>query len=193
MPRITPDDLNYCVQFNQCLDCYREEKSTKAVAPLLRQKRGNLQVPCCQEHFEEYKRKVKQATAMKYARRVARRQKAGLCAYHGCNNQLIPPELLPSWRRDERTCGRHGTFNPAWLNRVSIFKLILDHCLTPEQRKIARLQSIIYKRGSGLVFARIQYPKYSTTDIWPMSELKRLHKTARSKKALNPALPGATS
>ena len=31
MPRITKDDLEYCVKFNKCWDCYREEKDAQAL------------------------------------------------------------------------------------------------------------------------------------------------------------------
>ena len=31
MPRITKDDLEYCVEFNKCCDCYMEEKDVKAL------------------------------------------------------------------------------------------------------------------------------------------------------------------
>jgi len=198
MPRITQDDLKYCVEFDECWDCYIKDRPPEAQEipksrePLLRQQRGNLQVPCCQKHFKEYERKVKEASDSKYKRRKARRAKAGLCVSHGCNKNLIPPELLPFWRRGESTCGIHGKSNPPWLNRLAIIKLIMDHCLTPEQRKVARPQNVIYKRGSELVFVRIQYPNYSATEIWATSVLKRLYKKFHSKKAPDSAAAGAT-
>jgi len=176
MPRITPDDLKYCVKFNQCWDCYTKDKPTLTTEPLPRQQRGNLQVPCCQEHWNDYETKVKQTNALKYARRLARRQQAGRCVYHGCNHKLIPAELLPFRRRGEHTCGQHAKSNPSWLNRGAIIQLIMDHCLTPEQRRIARPQNIIYKRGSELVFVSIQYPNHYTTQIWATRVLKRLYK-----------------
>src|SRR6266849_10862811 len=70
MPRITKDDLEYCVKLNKCWDCYREEKDVQAFG---RQRRRKLRVPCCRKHFEE----MRQANALKYARHCERRQKAG--------------------------------------------------------------------------------------------------------------------
>ena len=170
MPRITKDDLEYCVKSMMCYDCYREEKDVQAVRLQLRRK---LRVPCCRRHFADHAGKMRQARASKYTRHCESSQKAGLCGYLGCQSKLIPPELLPRWRRGERTCGQHGTFKPFQINRIAMLQFIMDHCLTPQQRKNARPQNIIYKRGDGLVFVGIQYPTGYLTQIWSASSLER--------------------
>jgi hypothetical protein len=188
MPRITKDDLEYCVKFNKCWDCYREEKDVQAFG---RQRRRKLRVPCCRKHFDDHIGKMRQANALKYARHCERRQKAGLCGYHGCRAKLIPQELLPLWRRGELTCGQHGTFKPFQINRIAIVQFIMDHCLTPEQRKIAKPQNIIYKRGDGLAFIGIQYPNRYETHVGSASNLERRIKEIRSQKVFDTARSGA--
>jgi hypothetical protein len=189
MPRITKDDLEYCSKFDKCLDCYREEKDVQALRFQLRRK---LRVPCCRKHFDGYVEKMSQANALKYARHSERRQKAGLCGYHGCQAKLIPRELLPSWRRNERTCGQHGTFKAFQINRSAIIQYIMD-CMTPEERAVAKLQNVIYKRGEGLVFIGIQYPNRYVTGAGSASRLERQIKEIRSQNVCPPAQSGPTS
>ena len=188
MPRITKDDLEYCVKFNKCWDCYREEKDVQAFG---RQRRRKLRVPCCRKHLDDHIEKMRQAKALKYARHCERRQKAGLCGYHGCRAKLIPQELLPPWGRRERTCGQHGTFKPFQINRIAIVQFIMDHCLTPEQRETAMLQNVIYKRGEGLAFIGIQYPNRYETHAGSASNLERRIKEIRSQKVFDTARSGA--
>ena len=188
MPRITKDDLEYCVEFKKCCDCYMEEKDVKA---LVFQPRGKQRVPCCRKHFEDHAGKMRQAYALKYARHSERKQKAGLCGHHGCQAKLIPRELLPPWGRRERTCGQHGAFKAFQINRIAIVQFIMDHCLTPEQRKIAKPQNIIYKRGDGLAFIGIQYPNRYETHVGSASNLERRIKEIRSQKVFDTARSGA--
>ena len=155
MPRIKKDDLEYCVKYEKCLDCYAKDKDTKAVR---HQQRGKLRVPCCQKDFDDHERKMREVNPSKYARRAARKQKTGLCVYHGCHRKLIPREILPLRIRTERTCGLHGTFKASRLNRIAMSKFIIDHCLTAEQRKGMKLRNIIYKPGEPLAFIGLQYP-----------------------------------
>jgi hypothetical protein len=176
MPRITKDDLEYCAKFNRCWDCYREERDVQAFGLQLRRK---LKVPCCRKHFDDHGRKVRQANALKYTRHSERKQKAGRCGYHGCQYKLIPRELLPPWRRHERTCGRHGTFKAFHINRIAVFQYIMD-CMTPEERAIAKPQNVIYKRGEGLAFIGIQYPNCYVTRACSASGLERRITESRS-------------
>ena len=94
MPRITKDDLEYCVKFNKCWDCYREEKDVQAFRL---QRRRKLRVPCCRKHFDDHAEKMRQANALKYARHCERKQKAGLCGHSWLSGQADPRELLPPW------------------------------------------------------------------------------------------------
>ena len=45
MPRITKDDLEYCVKFNKCWDCYREEKDVQAFVLQRRRKLASSLLP----------------------------------------------------------------------------------------------------------------------------------------------------
>jgi len=177
MPRINKDDLEYCSKFNKCLDCYREEKDVQA---LCLQQRRKLLVPCCQKHFGDHEAKIKHANATKYARQAERRQKAGLCV--SCGAKLIPQDLLPSWRRGERTCGRHGRIKAFQINRIAMLQYIMDHCLPLEQRKNAEPQNIVYQRGDGLAFTGIQYPHGYVMQTWSAFGLVRLVKESHSQK-----------
>jgi hypothetical protein len=188
MPRITKDDLEYCVEFNKCCDCYMQEKDVKA---LVFQPRGKRRVPCCRKHFKDYAGKMRQANALKYARHSERKQKAGLCGHYGCQAKLIPRELLPPWARRERTCGQHGTFKAFQINRIAVIQYIMDHSLTPEKRETAMLQNVIYKRREGLVFIGIQYPNRYETGAGSASNLERRIKEIRSQKVFDPARSGA--
>jgi hypothetical protein len=116
---------------------------------------------------------MREVNPSKYARRAAKRQKARLCVYHGCSNPLIPPEILPTRLRSERTCGLHGTFKAFRVNRIAISEFIIDHCLPPEQRKGVKLRNMIYKPGEPLAFIGLQYPGYYSTQAWPASDLER--------------------
>jgi hypothetical protein len=167
MPRITKENLEYCVNLNKCLDCYIEDKDVAAVGF---QQRKGPRVPCCRQHFEDYKAKVSQTNVLKYARRSARRQKLGRCIC--CQSKLIPRELLPPWMHDI-SCGVHGAWRP---NRVAMFQFIRDYCLTPEERKGMKLQNIIYKRDEGLVFIGIQYPDHYSTQAWAARDLERRYR-----------------
>jgi hypothetical protein len=178
MPRITKDDLEYCTKFNWCWNCYKEEKDVQASGL---QPRGKLSVPCCRKHFYDYADKMRLANALKYTRLSERRQKAGLCGHHGCHAKLIPRELLPPWRRGERTCGRHGTFKAFQINRIAIIQFTMD-CMTPEERSVANPQNVIYKRGEGLAFIGIQYPNRYETHVCSASGLERRIKETRSQK-----------
>jgi hypothetical protein len=178
MPRITQDSLEYCAKFNMCLDCYREEKDVRSFRL---QRRRKLQVPCCRKHFYDHAEKMRHANALKYARLSETRQKAGLCGHHGCYAKLIPRELLPPWRRGERTCGRHGTFKAFQINRIAIIQFIMD-CMTPEERAVANPQNVIYKRGEGLAFIGIQYPNRYETRVCSASGLERRITELRSQK-----------
>jgi hypothetical protein len=188
MPRITKDVLEYCVKFNRCWDCYREEKDVLALVP---QRRGKRRVPCCRKHFKDFAEKMKQANALKYARHSERKQKAGLCGHYGCQAKLIPRELLPPWARRERTCGQHGTFKAFQINRMAVIQYIMDHSLTPEKRETAMLQNVIYKRGEGLVFIGIQYPNRYETGAGSASNLERRIKEIRSQKVFDTARSGS--
>jgi hypothetical protein len=188
MPRITKDDLEYCVKFNKCWDCYREEKDVQAFG---RQRRRKLRVPCCRKHFDDHIEKMRQASALKYARHCERRQKAGLCGHYGCQAKLIPRELLPPWARRERTCGQHGTFKAFQINRMAVIQYIMEYSLTPEKRETAMLQNVIYKRREGLVFIGIQYPNRYETGAGSASNLERRIMEIRSQKVFDTARPGA--
>ena len=139
---------------------------------LLHQQRRRLKVPCCRKHFNEYRSKMSEPNQRKYKRRSQAKQKRGLCVYSGCRNRLIPREMLPR-RMRERCCGLHGTGRTFRLNRITMGKFIIDHCLTAEQRKDVRLRNVIYKRGDGLVFLGVQYPGSYQTQVWPASDLRR--------------------
>jgi hypothetical protein len=178
MPRIKKDDLEYCVKYEKCLDCYAKDKDTKAVR---HQQRGKLRVPCCQKDFDDHERKMREVNPSKYARRAARKQKTGLCVYHGCHRKLIPREILPLRIRTERTCGLHGTFKASRLNRIAMSKFIIDHCLTAEQRKGMKLRNMVYKPGEPLAFIGLQYPRHYSTQCWSASELQRLYAEIHSK------------
>ncbi len=169
MPRITKDDVEYCTRFKMCLECYREEKEVRSFRL---QRRRKLQVPCCRKHFYDFATKMSLANALKYARHSKRKQKAGLCSHHGCYAKLIPRELLPPWRRGERTCGMHGILKTFHINRIAIIQYIMD-CLTPEERAVANPQNVIYKRGDGLAFIGIQYPNRYETRVCSASGLER--------------------
>ena len=178
MPRIKRDDLDYCIKDKQCWDCYAEGKTAEAVR---HQRRGKLEVPCCHEHFDNHERKMRDVNPAKYARRAARKQKAGLCIYHGCRHPLIPREILPTRLRSERCCGLHGTFKAFRVNRITMSKFFIDHCLTAEQRKGMKLRNIIYKRGEQFAFIGLQYPGSYQTQVWAASELERLYAETRPK------------
>src|SRR6266849_543143 len=91
----------------------------------------------------------------------------------------------------------HDTASPAFcllpfqINRIAIVQFIMDHCLTPEQRKIAKPQNIIYKRGDELAFIGIQYPNRYETHVGSASNLERRIKEIRSQKVFDPARSGA--
>ena len=159
MPRISKDDLEYCREHNECLDCYLlgiAKSSTKT------QTRGKLKVPCCVAHFNAYKSNLSQASARKYRRSSEAKERAGRCVYKGCHRKLIPQELLPPWIR-ERTCGMHGAFKAFRVNRSAILRFITEHCLTEDERK-GMLQNIIYKPDLGVVCVGVQYDnRYETT------------------------------
>ena len=184
MPRITKDDLEYCVKSFECCDCHKEEKDVQA---LVLQSRRKQRVPCCRKHFYDHAEKMRQANAVKYARHSERKQKAGLCGRYGCQAKLIPREILPPWGRRERTCGRHGTFKAFQINRIAISQYIMDQCLTPEERETAMLQNVIYKRGEGLAYVGIQYPNRYETRVGSASNLERRIKEIRSQKVFDPA------
>ena len=187
MPRITKDNLEYCVEFNKCCDCYMQEKDVKA---LVFQPRGKRRVPCCRKHFYDHAEKMRQANALKYARRCERKLKARLCSHHGCQAKLIPREILPPWSRGEHTCGLHGTFKAFQINRIAVIQYIMDHSLTPEKRETAMLQNVIYKRREGLVFIGIQYPNRYETGAGSACGLERRITEIRSQKGSRPAQPG---
>lgn len=168
MPRIIRDELEDCVKFNLCWDCYAEYKAVKAIA--LQQCR-KLKVPRCRKHFNEYRSKMSRLSQLKYKCRSQTKQKLGLCVYPGCHNKLIPRELLPRSMR-ERTCGIHGTFKSSHLNRIAMREFIIDHCLTAEERKDMKVRNIVCKRGEGLIFIGMQYPGYYQTQVWPASDLQ---------------------
>ena len=132
MPRIRKDDLKYCVDFNQCWDCHAELKATEAIRV---QQRGKLRVPCCRKHFDNHERKMREVNPSKYARRAAKRQKTGVCVYHGCHHTLIPREILPLRLRSERCCGLHGRFRPFRVNRIAMSKFFINHCLTADSAR----------------------------------------------------------
>ena len=178
MSRIRKDDLDYCIKDKQCWDCYAEGKTTEAVRV---QQRGKLRVPCCRKHFDNHERKMREVNSSKYARRAGKRQKAGLCIYHGCHHPLIPREILPTRLRSERSCGLHGTFKAFRVNRITMSKFFIDHCLTVEQRKGMKLRNIIYKPGEPFAFIGLQYPNSYQTQVWAASELQRLYAEIQPK------------
>lgn len=159
MPRISKDDLEYCSERNECLDCH----SAGIVKPSVKtQTRGKLKVPCCVAHFNAYKSKLSQASAKKYRRSSEEKEEAGRCVYKGCHRKLIPQELLPPWIQ-ERTCGIHGAFKAFRVNRTAILRFITEQCLTEEERK-GRPQNIIYKPELGVVCIGLRYDnRYETT------------------------------
>jgi hypothetical protein len=179
MQRIKRDELENCVQENQCWDCYVEGNETEATE---RPKRGKLEVPSCRKHFYEYKRTMSQLKTSKYARRAARKQEAERCVHPGCHNKLIPRELLPSWAR-ERNCGMHGVFKAFRMSRGGLIPLIADHYVKEEERKGMRLQNIIYKLGFSFAFIGIQYPRSYVTQAWAASEVLRMYAEIRSKQS----------
>ena len=188
MLRITRDNLEHCTKLNYCWDCYREEKDVQAFRL---QRRRKLDVPCCRKHFYDHAEKMRQANALKYARRCERKLKARLCSHHGCQAKLIPREILPPWSRGEHTCGLHGTFKAFQINRIAVIQYIMD-CMTPEARAVAKPQNVIYKRGEGLAFIGIQYPNCYVTGAGSASGLERRITEIRSQKGSRPAQPGPT-
>ena len=94
----------------------------------------------------------------KSERRSQTRQKLGRCVCSGCDNKLIPPELILPRSMRERTCGMHAVVKPSRMNRIAISEFFIDHCLTAEQRKGMKLRNIIYKPGEPLAFIGLQYP-----------------------------------
>jgi hypothetical protein len=83
--------------------------------------------------------------------------------------------------RSERCCGLHGTFKAFRVNRITMSKFFIDHCLTAEQRKGMKLRNIIYKRGEQFAFIGLQYPGSYQTQVWAASELERLYAETRPK------------
>ena len=179
MPRIKRDEIETCAKENTCWYCSVEGNETKATERL---KRRRLEVPCCRKHLYEYKRKMSQRSASKYARRATRKQEAERCVYPGCHHKLIPRELLPSWAR-ERNCGMHGVFRAFRMSRGGLIPLIADHYVKEEERKGMRLQNIIYKLGFPFAFLGIQYPHSYATQVWAASEVLRMYAEIRSKQS----------
>lgn len=176
MPRISRDDLEYCRERTKCLDCHLSgivKSSAKT------QTRGKLEVPCCVAHFNAYKSKLSQASARKYRRSSEEKEKAGRCIYKGCHNTLVPRELLPPWMK-ERTCGMHGAFKAFRVNRTAILRFITEHCLTEEERK-GTPQNVIYKRGSGFVFVKLQYDNRTETSVFDAAGLLEQYRKLRRK------------
>lgn len=81
----------------------------------------------------------------------------------------------------EGSCGLHGTFKAFRVNRVAIIKLIIEQCLTPEERKDMTLQNIIYKPNEPFVFLGMQYPDHYSTIAWTASSLLRRYTEIQSK------------
>ena len=158
MPRISKDDLEYCREHNECVDCHL---SGIVKSSARTQTRGKLKVPCCVAHSNAHKSKLSQASAGKYRRSSDAKARAGYCVYKGCHNKLIPQELLPPWIR-ERTCGMHTAFKAFRINRTAILQFITEHCLTEEERK-GTPQSIIYKPGTGFVHIKLRYDNREET------------------------------
>lgn len=159
MPRISRDDLEYCRERNECLDCHSAGIVKSSVKT---QTRGKLKVPCCAAHFNAYKSKLSQAGVGKYRRRSEAKVRAGYCVYKGCHRKLIPQELLPPWIR-ERTCGMHGAFKAFRVNRAAILRFITESYMTEEERK-GTSQNIIYKPDLGVVCFGVRYDnRYETT------------------------------
>ena len=75
--------------------------------------------------------------------------------------------------RSERTCGLHGVVKPSRVNRITVSRFIIDHCLTAEQREGMKLRNIIYKPGEPLAFVGLQYPSSYQTLILPAIDLRR--------------------
>jgi hypothetical protein len=177
MSRITKDDREYCLGNKKCLDCYAENKDIEATDFHPREK---WEVPCCRKHFNEYRSKMSQLNHRNYERRSQTKQKLEICIYPGCHNKLIPRELIPAGMRD-RSCGLHGTFRAFQLNRMAMKQVVIDHCLTAEERKDMNLRSIIYETGEPLAFIGVQHPAYYQTQIWPASDLQFQHNETHLK------------
>ena len=106
-----------------------------------------------------------------------KRKKLGSARIKVCHGKLIPQELLPPWIR-ETTCGMHVGFKAFRVNRNTILRLIIEHRLTPEERKMT-VQSVIYKRRGGLVFISLSEPGLYLTKGYSANDLLDLHKQLR--------------
>lgn len=113
MPRISRDELEYCMRVNECFDCHLANKISVAVEF---QMRGTFKVPCCRPHFFVHKNKLNRASARKYAVSSEAKRLTRQCVYKGCHRKLIPQELLPRWI-DENTCGMHSSYKAFRINR----------------------------------------------------------------------------
>jgi hypothetical protein len=176
VPRISKDDLGYCREHNECLDCHLSgivKSSAKT------QTRGKLKVPCCVPHFNAYRSKLSQANSRKYRRSSEAKERAGRCVYKGCHNKLIPQELLPPWIR-ERTCGLHGAFKAFRINRTAIVQFIDEHCLSEDERK-GTVQNIVYKPKQGIVFIGLRYDNRYQTKLLSARNLIQQYLELRQK------------
>jgi hypothetical protein len=176
VPRISTDDLEYCRERDECLDCHSAGIVKSSVKT---QTRGKLKVPCCVAHFNAYRSKLSQASARKYRRSSEEKEEVGRCVYKGCHNTLVPRELLPPWMK-ERTCGMHGAFKAFRVNRTAILRFITEHCLTEEERK-GTPQNVIYKPGSGFVFVKLQYDNRAETSVFDAPGLLEQYRKLRRK------------
>jgi hypothetical protein len=168
MARILRDNLSYCSEQKECLDCY--SAGIPSIATEL-QRRRELEVPCCRAHFNAYKSKRSQANTKKYARRSAAKRKAGLCVSPGCDHKLIPQELLPRWWKRESTCGMHVAFKAFHVNREAIVKFIIEHCLSPGLGEGMVAQNIIYHAGEGYILFGLSKPNVYLTRGFSASDL----------------------
>ncbi len=166
MARISKDELEYCRNQKACFECHSEGIVKAAVKFQIRR---NQKVPLCRAHWYAYKGRASRSNASKYARRSIAKQTAGKCVFSGCNNRLIPPELLPPWMR-ERTCGMHGSFKAFRINRTAILRFIAEHCLKDHERS-GKPQNIIFKESPGFIFLGLQYPGHYQTKCFSATEL----------------------
>lgn len=181
MKRASSDEVRYCTNKNECLDCH-SDNIVKAAVDFL--KRGMFRVPCCRAHFYAYKNKTNEANAKKYARSSAAKREAGECTYKGCHHKLIRPELLPPWWKRESTCGMHVAFKAFRVNREALLRFIIQHCLTPAESEGMTPQNIIYISGQGYILLGLGKPGLYHGKCFSASGLLERYKQFRGRESL---------
>jgi hypothetical protein len=180
MKRLSDEDVKYCTSQKECWDCYAEDKAEPAVRW---QVRGRFSVPCCKKHFYAHETRIIEANAKQHARTSAEKRKAGICTYRNCDNELIPKELLPSWWKQEGTCGLHGMFKPFRVTRMGLAQFVLEHVLTPEERKGMTPANMIYRPRQDFILLGLAGPGLYHTKGFPAKGLLNLYGQFRWRRS----------